>query len=221
MPDLTIYIGYRTVSSWSLRGWLMLKKTGQPFEEVMVRYRSGPEKTRLNQLSPTGKVPLLVHRAKAGEITVWDSIAIGEYLAETFPAAGLWPSDVAARAHARSVAAEMHSGFRPLREHLSMALLERLPNPNNPQANADIDRIEKMWRYCRETWGKSGGGPFLFGRYTVADAMYAPVATRFRTYGVRLGATAQAYLDAVLADRDFREWEAAAMKEPTPEPPTP
>jgi glutathione S-transferase len=198
----------------------MLKKTRAPFDETLLRYRSLADKQKLTQLSPTGKVPLLVHKAKTGEIRVWDSIAIGEYLAETFPAAGLWPSDVAARAHARSISAEMHSGFRPLREHLSMALLERLPNPNNPQANADIDRIEKMWRACRETWGKTGGGPFLFGHYTIADAMYAPVATRFRTYGVKLGATAQAYVEAVLADPDFLVWENQAAKDPPPEPPT-
>ena len=148
-------------------------------------------------------------------------MAIGEYLAETFPAARLWPLDVAARAHARAISAEMHSGFRPLREHLSMAVLERLPNPNNPQANADIDRIEKMWRACRETWGKAAGGPFLFGGYTIADAMYAPVATRFRTYGVKLGTTAAAYVEAVLSDRDLLAWEAAAMAEPPPETPTP
>jgi glutathione S-transferase len=226
MADLAIYIGYRTVSSWSLRAWLMLKKTGQPFDETLMRYRTTAGKQALNALSPTGKVPLLVHRRRdlgggRGEIKVWDSIAIGEYLAETFPKSRLWPEDVAARAHARAIAAEMHSGFRPLREHLSMALLERLPNPNNPQANADVDRIEKMWRTCRDAWGKNGEGPFLFGHYTVADAMYAPVATRFRTYGVKLGATATAYLEAVLSDPDFRAWEAAAMKDPAPEPPTP
>jgi glutathione S-transferase len=221
MPDLAIYIGYRTVSSWSLRAWLMVKKTRQPFDETLLRYRTTAGKIALNAVSPTGKVPLLVHKRNGGEIKVWDSIAIGEYLAETFPSARLWPQDVAARAQARAVSAEMHSGFRPLREHLSMALLERLPNPNNPQANADVDRIEKMWRACRETWGKNGGGPFLFGHYTVADAMYAPVATRFRTYGVKLGATAQAYLEAVLADPDFLVWENQAIKDPPPEPPTP
>ena len=166
-------------------------------------------------------MPLLVHKRNGGEISIWDSIAIGEYLAETFPAAGLWPDDVAARAQARSISAEMHSGFRPLREHLSMALLERLPNPNNPQANADVDRVEKMWRTARESFGKTGGGPFLYGRYSIADAMYAPVVTRFRTYGVKLGATAAAYVEAVLADRDFLAWEAAAKAEPAPEPPTP
>jgi glutathione S-transferase len=221
MADMHIYIGYRTVSSWSLRAWLMVKKSGAPFEETLMRYRTVSGKAALNAVSPTGKVPLLVHRLKAGEIKIWDSMAIGEYLAETFPAARLWPQDVMARAQARSISAEMHSGFRPLREHLSMALLERLPNPNNPQANADIDRIEKMWRDAREMFGKKAGGPFLFGHYTIADAMYAPVATRFRTYGVKLGATAAAYMDAVLSDPDFQVWEKQAMRDPIPEPPTP
>ena len=220
MPDLHIYIGYRSLSSWSMRGWLPVKKSGAPFEETLIRYRARDGKARLNQLSPTGKVPLLVHHRDGKDITVWDSLAIGEYMAETFPAARLWPDDAAARAHARSISAEMHSGFRPMREHLNMALLERLPNPNNPQANADVARIEKMWRECRETWGKSGGGPFLFGRWTVADAMYAPVVTRFRTYGVRLGVTGAAYMEAVLADPDFRVWEDQARKDPPPEPPT-
>jgi glutathione S-transferase len=220
MPDLHIYIGYRTISSWSLRGWLPVKKSGVPFEETLLRYRTMDGKSRVNQISPTGKVPFLVHKRDGKEIKVWDSLAIGEYVAETFPAARLWPQDAAARAFARSISAEMHSGFRPLREHLSMALLERLPNPNNPQANSDIARIEKMWRDCRETWGKTGSGPFLFGHYTIADAMYAPVVTRFRTYGVKLGATGAAYMEAVLADPDFRAWEDQARKDPPPEPPT-
>jgi glutathione S-transferase len=101
-----------------------------------------------------------------------------------------------------------------------MALLERLPNPNNPQANTDIARIEKMWRECRERWGKTGGGPFLFGRWSIADAMYAPVVTRLRTYGVKLGATGAAYMEAVIADPDFKAWEDQAKKDPPPEPPT-
>lgn len=221
MPDFHIYIGYRTVSSWSMRGWLPLKKTGVAFDETLMRYRTPDGKARLNQLSPTGKVPLLVHRRDGGEVKVWDSLAIGEYLAETVPDARLWPEDAAARAYARSIAAEMHSGFRPLREHLSMALLERHPNPNHPQANRDVERVAHIWRECRETWGKAGGGPFLFGHYTVADAMYAPVVTRFRTYGVTLGNTCDAYMAAVLADPDFRVWEEQAERDPAPEPPTP
>lgn len=221
MADFHIYVGYRTVSSWSMRGWLPMKKAGVPFEETLIRYRTVEGKARLNQLSPTGKVPFLVHSRDGGTVRVWDSLAIGEYLAETFPERHLWPEDAVARAHARSISAEMHSGFRPLREHLSMALLERLPNPNNPQANDEVARIEKMWRECRETWGKAGGGPFLFGHWTVADAMYAPVVTRFRTYGVKLGATGAAYMEAVLADPDFRAWEDQAKADPPPEPPTP
>jgi glutathione S-transferase len=220
MADLHIYIGYRTVSTWSLRGWLPLKKSGAAFDETLIRYRSADGKARLAQLSPTAKVPFLVHRRDGREVKVWDSLAIGEYLAELFPAKQLWPADPAARAHARSISAEMHSGFRPLREHLSMALLERLPTPNHPQANADIARIEKMWRECRERWGKNGSGPFLFGAWTIADAMYAPVVTRFRTYGVKLGATCTAYMEAVLSDPDFRAWEDQARREPQPEPPT-
>src|SRR5688572_21090265 len=144
MTDLHIYIGYRTVSTWSMRAWLPLKKTGAPFEETLIRYRTVDGKARLTQVSPTAKVPFLVHRRDGREVHVWDSLAIAEYLAETFPEAMLWPADAAARAYARAMSAEMHSGFRPLREHLSMALLERHPNPNNPQANTDIARIEKM-----------------------------------------------------------------------------
>jgi glutathione S-transferase len=218
MADFHIYIGYRTVSTWSMRGWLPMKKSGAAFDETLIRYRTAEGKARLAGISPTAKVPFLIHKRDGGEVRVWDSLAIGEYLAEMFP--GLWPDDPAARAHARSISAEMHSGFRPLREHLNMVLLERHPNPNNPQANTDIQRIEKMWRECRERWGKVAGGPFLFGRWTIADAMYAPVVTRFRTYGVKLGATGAAYMEAVLADPDFKVWEDQAKKDPPPEPPT-
>ena len=221
MAELHIYIGYRTISSWSMRGWLPLKKTGVAFDETLIRYRVAGEKRKLTALSPTGKVPLLVHRRDGGEVRVWDSLAIGEYVAETFPEAHLWPSDPAARAHARAISAEMHSGFRALREYLSMALLERHPNPNHPQANDEVDRVERMWRECRERWGKSGGGPFLFGAWTIADAMYAPVVTRLRSYGVRLGATGAAYMEAVLSDPDFGVWEDAASADPPPEAPTP
>jgi glutathione S-transferase len=217
MADFHIYIGYRTLSSWSLRGWLPMKKSGVPFDETLVRYRTRDGKTTLSQLSPTGKVPFLIHRREGREIKVWDSLAIGEYLAETFPAARLWPQEPAARAFARSISAEMHSGFRPLREYLSMALLERLRNPDNPQANADISRIEKLWRDARETWGKTGNGRFLFGHWTIADGMYAPVVTRFRTYGVKLGATGAAYMEAVLSDPDFRIWEDQARRDPPAE----
>lgn len=223
MADLHIYIGYRTVSSWSLRGWLPVKKSGAPFDETLIRYRTPEGKARLNQLSPTGKVPLLVHRRDGGEVKIWDSIAIGEYIAETFPAARLWPRDPAARAHARAIAAEMHSGFRPLRDHLSMALLERHPGEglHGQGVAADIARVEAIWKTCRETWGKREGGPFLFGHFTIADAMYAPVATRFRTYMPHLMPLSMAYVEATLSDPDFLDWEEQAMRDPAPEPPTP
>ena len=220
MADFHVYIGYRTVSSWSLRGWLPMKKAGVPFEETLIRYRTPGGREELDRLSPTGKVPFLVHtRPDGSAVKVWDLLAIGEYLAETVPEARLWPEDPAARAHARSVAAEMHSGFAALRQHFDMALLERRPTPSDQQALKDVARIQAIWRECRERWGAKGSGPFLFGRWSIADAAYAPVATRFRTYGVRPDATGAAYMEAVLADPDFLVWEAQAKKDPPPEPP--
>ena len=220
MAEFHIYIGYRTVSSWSMRGWLPLRKTGVAFEETLVRYRIPADKDRLTKLSPTGKVPLLVHRRDGETVKIWDSLAIGEYLAELFPDGRLWPADPVARSFARSIAAEMHSGFRPLREHLSMALLERHPGKgiDDPGAAADIARIDAMWSECRTHWGQAGGGPYLFGHFTIADAMYAPVCTRFRTYGPRLSPVAQRYCDAMLADPDFLAWEAQAKADPPIDP---
>jgi glutathione S-transferase len=218
MADLQLYIGYRHTSSWSLRGWLAMRKVGVPFEEIMIRYRLPDHKARLNQVSPTGKVPLLIDRRGGGEVKVWDSLAIGEYLAEAFPAARLWPEDSIARAYARSVSAEMHSGFRPLREHLSMALLERLPKPEDVEADADIARVAEIWRSCRERWGKADGGPYLFGHFTVADAMYAPVVSRLHTYGVAPDPVSSAYMAAMLADPDVEAWFEQARKDAEPEP---
>jgi glutathione S-transferase len=219
MPDFHIYIGYREVSSWSLRGWLPLRKTGAAFDETLIRYRLPEQKQRLAAVSPAGKVPLLVHRRDGGEVKVWDSLAIGEYLAELFPDKHLWPADPAARAFARSIAAEMHSGFKALREHLPMALLERKPKViTDPEALADIARVAAIWREARERWGVKNGGPWMFGHFTVADAQYAPIATRFRTHGVTLDPVAQAYMEAVLADPDFRAWEAQAKLDPPQEP---
>jgi len=218
MADFQLYIGYRHTSSWSLRGWLAMRKTGVPFEEIMIRYRRPDDKARLSAVSPTSKVPLLIDRRGGGEIKVWDSLAIGEYLAEAFPAAGLWPEDKEARAGARAVSAEMHSGFRPLREHLAMALLDRLPKPENAEADADIARVAEIWRSCRERFGDAGGGPYLFGRFTIADAMYAPVVSRFHTYGVTLDPISSAYHAAILADPDVAAWFDQAKKDPAPEP---
>lgn len=218
MPGLQLYIGYRHTSSWSLRGWLAMRKAGVPFEEIMIRYRRPEDKARLTAASPTSKVPLLVDRRGAGEVNVWDSLAIGEYLAEAFPEARLWPGDTGARAVARSVSAEMHSGFRPLREHLAMALLERLPKPDNAEAEADIARVAEIWRDCRTRYGEAEGGPYLFGHFTIADAMYAPVVSRFHTYGVDPDPVSKAYMAAMLADPDVTAWFEQAKKDEPPEP---
>lgn len=219
MTDFHIYIGYREVSSWSLRAWLPLRKTGAAFEETLIRYRVAEHKQRLLSVSPSGKVPMLVHRRDGREVKVWDSLAIGEYLAELFPKKRLWPEDPVARAFARSIAAEMHSGFRPLREHLPMALLEVKPRViDDKDARADIARVTALWREARETWGARDGGPWLFGHFTIADGMYAPIATRFRTYGVDVDPLSRAYMDTILSDPDFRAWEDQARKDPPQEP---
>src|SRR6476659_2379441 len=143
MPAFQLYIGYRTTSTWSLRAWMTMRKTGAAFEETMIRYRRPDEKARISAVSPTGQVPLLIHRRNGSETKVWDSLAIGEYLAELFPDKRLWPSDPEARAFARSISAEMHSGFKQLREHLPMALLERHPGVgvSHPAAAAEIKRV--------------------------------------------------------------------------------
>lgn len=218
MPDFQLYIGYRHTSSWSLRGWLPMRKVDVPFEEVLIRYRLADHKERLTQISPTSKVPLLIDRRDGYEVKVWDSLAIGEYLAEAFREVELWPSDPAARAFARSISAEMHSGFRPLREHLPMALLEHHPRPDNAEADADIARVAAIWRACRERWGEAADGPYLFGKFTIADAMYAPIVSRFHTYGVAPDPVSNAYISTILADPDYNAWVEQAKIDPEPEP---
>ena len=220
MPEFELYIGYRTTSTWSLRAWMTMRKTGAPFEEVMIRYRRPDDKARINGISPTGQVPLLIHLQAGGETKVWDSLAIGEYLAELFLEKRLWPADPQARAFARSMSAEMHSGFKQLREHLPMALLERHPGVgvSEPGAAADIKRIDRLWCEARERWGVRAGGPYLFGHFTVADAMYAPVVTRFRTYATHLDSRCHNYMEAILNDPDFLAWDAQAELDPLPEP---
>jgi len=209
MADFTIYIGNKNYSSWSLRGWLALKATEAPFEEVLIKLHEPNTRTEVLRHSPSGRVPALKH----GEITVWESLAIGEYLAERFPKAKLWPSDIAARAAARAVSTEMHAGFSALRTHFPMNIRSNFPNRGStPEVQADIDRITAIWHDCRNRFGKTG--PFLFGTFTVADAMYAPVVSRFRTYKVELDAETQAYSDAVWSLPAMQEWAAAAKNEP-------
>ena len=210
MAELTLYIGNKNYSSWSLRPWLALKQAGIAFDEVVVPLYRPESKAAILAFSPSGKVPAL----KRGALLVWDSLAICEYLAEAFPAARLWPSDPAARAAARAASAEMHSGFQALRAQLPMNVRAHLPGrPLSPEAAADIARIAALWRDCRDRFG-AGGGDFLFGTFTIADAMYAPVASRFRTYAVALPPDAQAYRDALLGLPAMQEWTAAARAEP-------
>jgi len=206
MSRLQLVIGTKRYSSWSLRPWLALKQAGLPFDEVKITLRQPDTKAQILQHSPSGKVPLL----KDGGLLVWDSLAICEYIAEMACAVPLWPESRGTRAQARSVAAEMHSGFTGLRQHLPMDLAQRIEMPQIPEeAKPDIERIQALWNDCRTRYG--AGGDFLFGRWSIADAMYAPVATRFHTYGVALDPVSQAYVDATMALPALQEWIAAAQ----------
>ena len=209
----TLVIGDKNLSSWSLRPWLALKQCGIPFAEECIRLRQPDSKAEILRHCPSGKVPAL--KTKTG--VVWDSLAILDTLAERHPEHGLWPQDEEARAAARSISAEMHSGFATLRNEMPMDLLSKLPSPPLGAAlEADIGRIAAIWKDTRARFGQ--GGPFLFGAFTNADAMYAPVATRFRTYGVDLGrfgddGTAAAYAEAILALPAMAEWTEGARDE--------
>jgi glutathione S-transferase len=209
MTELTLVIGNKQFSSWSLRPWLALKQIGLPFREVLVLLRRPETKAEILKYSPSGKVPYLID----GSLGVWDSLAILEYLNELKPEARLWPADRAARAFARAISAEMHSGFAALRQHLGMDL-KRTPAKGEwpAEAAADIERVQAIWAEARARFGS--GGPFLFGHFTAADAMYAPVVTRFHRYGVPLDPVLTAYRDAVLALPAMQEWTAAAQEEP-------
>ncbi|WEK50022.1 MAG: glutathione S-transferase family protein [Candidatus Kaistia colombiensis] len=213
MPDFTIVIGSRHWSSWSMRPWLVLRQTGAAFDELVLSHRTPAGKAEAVALGPTGLVPLLIDRRAPEPLKIWDSLAICEYLAESYPEAGLWPAERAARATARSVSAEMHSGFRPLRMALSMDLFAHRPGVglDEPGVAADIARIDAIFQDCRADYGQ--GGPYLFGRRTIADAMYAPVVSRFRTYEPKLSAPAAEYVATMLDDDGFKAWEDAARRE--------
>ncbi len=213
MSEFTIILGNKAYSSWSLRGWLLLKRSGAAFEEVVVPLFRPGFKAAILAHSPSGRVPALV----AGELTIWDSLAIAEYLHECYPEAGLWPEDPRVRAVARAVTAEMHAGFATLRERLPMDLKREPLAPGEIDTStgalgAEIARIAEIWTDCRSR--APGGGPFLFGEFGAADAFYAPVATRLRSYGVALEGTAAAYRDALLAWPDLVAWTEAAQAEP-------
>ncbi|CAO3416629.1 glutathione S-transferase family protein [Azospirillum endophyticum] len=211
MSDLTLVMGNKSYSSWSLRPWLALRQAGLSFAETVVPLRQPDTAARIAAHSPSGRVPTLLH----GGLTVWDSLAICEYVAELAPDAGLWPADRAARAVARAVSAEMHSGFVSLRTTMSMNLKQDRKGQGLTEATAaDIARVEALWADARTRFGSPAGGPFLFGGFTIADAMFAPVVTRLETYGVAVSPESRVYMDAVLALPAMREWIAAAKAEP-------
>ncbi|MEZ4333036.1 MAG: glutathione S-transferase family protein [Myxococcota bacterium] len=206
-----IVIASKNYSSWSLRAWLALEQTGAAYTERLVSTGDPDWHDQVRRLSPSGKVPLL----RDGELEIHDSLAIVEFLHERFPAAGLWPPAEGARAFARSVAAEMHSSFHALRASMPMDIQADEPGRGTtPEALADADRIQAIWRECRERFGSASGGPFLFGPFTAADCFYAPVVFRFRAYHVPLDATARAYCDALVAEPKVAKWVAAARREP-------
>jgi glutathione S-transferase len=208
MPNLVLVIGNKAYSSWSLRPWLLMKHAGIAFGEIRVSLYQEGAKQKLLQYSAAGKVPVLKH----GELTIWDSLAICEYLAEKHPEKQLWPAHPAARAHARSVSAEMHSGFTNLRNQMPMNVRREMPGrARTPEVVAEVARIEMIWNECRSRHG--AGGPFLFGAFSIADAMYAPVASRLRTYGVALTGAAAPYVTAIHALPAMQEWIAGAHAE--------
>ncbi|WP_439889609.1 glutathione S-transferase family protein [Ralstonia sp. 25C] len=205
---MKLVIGNKNYSSWSLRPWLLAKQAGIPFEEIRVRLLSETFAADVARHSPAGRVPVLVD----GDMNVWDSLAICETLAERFPRAQLWPADPKARAHARSICAEMHSGFTNLRNNMPMNVTAVLPGMGwNVAVQRDIDRIATMWTELRQKYAAEG--PFLFGHFTVADAFYAPVVSRFATYGVRLPEAAKAYADHILNLPAMQEWVDGARAE--------
>jgi glutathione S-transferase len=206
---LTLVIGNKNYSSWSMRPWLALKASGIAFEERFIPLYTGPaDKQRILDITPAGKVPALID----GDITVWDSLAIIEYVAERFPNAGLWPANPASRAHARSISAEMHSGFSALRRECGMNLHRLVgAKPLSDNARADIARIQELWTNCRQRSAKAG--PFLFGTFSAADAMYAPVIHRFRTYAIEMSSPVREYMDAMMALPAFRQWTEEGLAE--------
>jgi len=205
---LTLYVGSKRYSSWSLRPYVALVHAGAELTTKTILLDRKETKAKIAAISPSARVPVLYD----GDLAIFDSLAICEYVAELFPTAGLWPDERAARARARSIAAEMHSGFSALRTHMSMELgADRRGQGRTPESLADIERIQAVW----STALAASGGPFLFGTFTIADAMYAPVVTRFQTFAVELSAVNQAYVDAVLALPAMRAWYADAATEPT------
>ncbi len=206
---LKLVIGNKNYSSWSMRPWLALRANEIAFEEIFIPlYTGAADKQRILDVTRSGKVPALID----GGITVWDSLAIIEYIAERFPEKRLWPTAGAARAHARSISAEMHSGFAALRNECGMNLRRPVGAIDlSADARANIARVQDIWTECRERYGNSG--PFLFGDFCAADAMFAPLVHRFRTYAIAVTPVVQRYMDTMMALPAFKEWTAAGLAE--------
>ena len=204
----TLVLGNKNYSSWSLRAWLVLRKAGAKFDEIVVPLDTERSQEEIARHSPSGRVPAL----RDGSLIVWDSLAIAEYAHERFPAANLWPSDAFTRAAARSVSCEMHAGFGELRRQMPFNTRGRARlTPGDDAVRADVKRVTTIWKNIRRTYGE--GGPFLFGHFTIADAMFAPVASRFRTYGVHLDGAALEYANTLLDMTEFMEWDRDAKNE--------
>ena len=209
--SLHLIIGDKLLSSWSLRAALALEMTGAPYSEELIKLGKPDTRERLLKHSPTGKVPLL----QTTRGTIADSLAIAEYLAEQFPSEQLWPSDTFARAQARSACAQMHSGFFAMRNHMPFNLSHDAPlNPVPPEVKVDIERMLALWAECRDAATESG--PYLFGRVSLADAFFAPIAVRLRTYQVKLPAADEAYVETVYQWPAFKAWQQAGLEELNP-----
>jgi glutathione S-transferase len=208
MRNLILVIGNKAYSSWSLRPWLLMKQAGIGFDEIRLSLYEDGAKQKILHFSAAGKVPVL----KDGDLKIWDSLAICEYLAEKYPEKRLWPSETATRACARSISAEMHSGFANLRTQMPMNVRREITGrARTADVLADISRIETIWNDCRSRFGARG--PFLFGEFSIADAMYAPVVSRLRTYGVALAGAAAQYAGTIHALPAMQEWIAGAHAE--------
>lgn len=206
---MKLYVANKLYSSWSLRPWILMTALDIPFEDAVIPMYFPDSKARMLDVSPTGKMPCLVD----GEMTVWESLAIMEYLHERFPDKSVWPSDVKARAHARAISSEMHAGFQALRQMCPMNLAKRFaPRELSSDVLDNLRRLEGMWADCRRRF--AGGGDFLFGDFCAADAMYAPVVTRLDTYQVPVTSETRRYMDAVLSHPAFVKWRTAALQEP-------
>jgi glutathione S-transferase len=208
MAKPTLVIGNKNYSSWSIRPYMALAMAGIAFDEKLIRFGEPAFGKAVRKISKAGLVPILIH----GKNTVWDSLAIMEYIAETWPDRDLWPKNKTARAMARSVSAEIHSGFGHLRSACPMNLRRAIkPVPPNEGILSDVARLENLWRECRKAHGR--GGPFLFGKFSIADAMFTPVVTRLETYDIKVTEDTQHYMNAILATPAFHDWKAGALKE--------